>query len=55
MILRRCGDGEREEGNTQREGEDMHKGRGSHLARYSWARVKVAEQLYTPHRQSNSS
>jgi hypothetical protein len=31
LILRRCGDGEREERNTQCEGKDVHRGRASHL------------------------
>jgi len=31
LILRRCGDGEREERNTQREGKDVHRRRASHV------------------------
>ena len=31
LILRRCGKGECEERNTQREGKDVHRGRASHL------------------------
>lgn len=31
LILRRCGDGECEERNTQHKGKDVHGGRASHL------------------------
>ena len=31
LIIRRCGDGEREERSTQRESKDVHRGRASHV------------------------
>ena len=48
LKLRRCGEGKREERNIEGKGKDEHRRHASYLCtRDRWARVEVAEQLYT--------